>query len=153
MTTICIIDTSIFCNILGVPNRAQRQQQALAELKEFLEQGATLLLPLATIFETGNHIAQNGDGRMRRLVAEKFVKQVGQAFSGEAPWTPTPMQNIDEIMVWLEEFPDCAMREMGFGDLSILKVFENQCALHTSRRVLIWSYDQHLRIYDQPPSI
>ncbi|MCA9977110.1 MAG: hypothetical protein KC413_15220 [Anaerolineales bacterium] len=153
MTSICIIDTSVFCNVLGIPNRAQRQQESLDQLKVFIEMGATLLLPMATIYETGNHIAQNGNGRMRRELAKKFIEQVQQAFSGEAPWTPTPMQALEEIVAWLNEFPDWAMRGAGFGDLSIFKVYEEQCALHAGCRVFIWSYDQHLAAYDRPAQI
>lgn len=153
MTTICIIDTSVFCNILGVPNKSQQQQKALDELDTFIREGATLLLPLATIYETGNHIAQNGDGRVRRQKAKDFIKQVHQALSGDAPWIPTPMQDFDEIATWLNEFSDWAMRGAGFGDLSIYKVFVEQCKLHTGRRVLIWSYDQHLASYDRVAQI
>jgi hypothetical protein len=45
------------------------------------------------------------------------------------------------------------MTGMGFADLSITKVFEPQCALNRSRRVTIWSYDQHLAGYGQAPRV
>nr|WP_232023833.1 hypothetical protein [Microcystis viridis] len=48
----------------------------LQELKEKIKAGESLFLPMATILETGNHIAQNGDGNQRRTCAEKFVNQV-----------------------------------------------------------------------------
>lgn len=65
MSAICIIDTSVFCNILDVPRRNQHHAESVAALAEMLASRHTLLLPLATIYETGNHIAQNGDGRLR----------------------------------------------------------------------------------------
>lgn len=40
------------------------------------------------------------------------------------------------------------MREIGLGDLSIIREFEHQSRRHQGRRVLIWSYDEHLRGYD-----
>src|SRR5690625_5777164 len=82
MSAICIIDTSVFCNILDVPNRNQRRAQSLKELRDHFDSGNTLLLPLATIYETGNHIAQQGDGRTRRRVSELFVQQVKVALEG-----------------------------------------------------------------------
>lgn len=151
MSSICIIDTSVFCNILRVPNKDQDHQRAWSELSEHIEAEDTLLLPMATIYETGNHISQNGSGGTRRKVARNFVEQVKKAFTGEAPWVPTPLPDIEEMAGWLNEFPDSAMRVMGLGDLSIVKIFEQQCKLHLSRRVFIWSYDSHLSSYDYRP--
>jgi predicted nucleic acid-binding protein len=153
MTAVCIIDTSVFCNILGVPNKSQRQDEALDELHRFLEKSATLLLPMVTIYETGNHIAQSGDGRVRRQKALEFGAQVRQAISGQAPWTPTPLHDLDQLASWLNEFPGWAMQGAGFGDLAIRKVFEEQCELNPGRRVLIWTYDRHLQGYDRSASI
>jgi hypothetical protein len=151
--TVCIIDTSVFCNILRVPNKSQDYEQAIKELNAYIEAGDTLLLPMATIYETGNHIAQNGDGQKRREVAQNFVEQVRQAFTGEAPWTPTPLHNADEFVRWLAEFPDAAMRGVSLGDLAIIKLFERQCELNPGRRVLIWSYDRHLAGYNRGPKL
>jgi len=111
------------------------------------------LLPVAVIYETGNHIAHVPDGGKRRVVAEGFVELVRRAFEGELPFTPTPLQNPEAMVEWLDEFPDRAMTGMGFGDLSITKVWEQQCGLNRGRRVAIWSYDKHLQGYDQPPRI
>lgn len=147
MTAICIIDTSVFCNILAVPNRSQQHKQTLEDLRDYLESGT--MLPMATIYETGNHIAQNGDGRIRREKAQLFTDQVLKAFNGNAPWKPTPMDDLGGFTDWLNEFPQWAMEGSGFGDLSILKVFERQCELHPSRDIFIWSYDEHLSGYSR----
>lgn len=151
MSAICIIDTSVFCSILNVPNRNQHNSRAMAELRSHLQADYTLLLPLAAIFETGNHVAQNGSGQQRRGTAEVFVQQVRAAFTNEAPWTPTPMPAPEDVAAWIDGFPDHAMRGTGLGDLSIVKVWERQCELHRARRVFIWSYDRHLGGYDRPP--
>ena len=149
MSAVALIDTSVFCSILRVPTKDQHHEEALRELRRLIQERDTLLLPLATIYETGNHVAQNGDGGTRRRVATTFVSQVQQAFSGEAPWTPTPLHAPEEFVQWLAEFPDHAMRGVGLGDLSIVKTWETQCMLHPARRVFIWSYDQHLAGYDR----
>lgn len=149
--SVCIIDTSVFCNILRVPGRDQRYAQAMAELDELLEDEWSLLLPVATIYETGNHIANATDGGRRRSVAGVFVDQVTDAFHGEAPWTPTPVHSGDDLTRWLAEFPDSAMGGVGLADLSIIKIWEEQCLQHPARRVRIWAFDHHLSGYDRDP--
>jgi hypothetical protein len=147
--TICIVDTSVFCNILDVPAFNQDRDDALSTLERYLDERYTLLLPLAVVYETGNHIAQIPGGDVRRKVALSFVDQVRQAIAGKIPWTPTPFPDQDLLSRWLMEFPDCAMRQVGIGDLSIIKEFDRQCALHKMRRVFVWSYDAHLQSYDR----
>lgn len=151
MSAVCIIDTSVFCHVLNVFRREQEHARAIAELEAMVAAGYTLLLPLATIYETGNHIAQNGDGTLRRRNAEVFVTQVRAAFSGDAPWSPTLVPGEEEFVAWLGEFPGRAAQGIGMGDLSIIKAWEEQCARNQARRGFIWSYDSDLQIYDQQP--
>jgi len=111
----------------------------------------TLLLPMSTILETGNHIGQNGDGRQRRATAEGFVRFVEQAIQGQAPFTPTPFFEAEQLLEWLGEFPDWAMRAAGLADLTIRKEFDRQCTLHPTRLVYIWSLDHHLSSFRREP--
>jgi hypothetical protein len=152
MSSVRIIDTTVLCNLLGVPNMDQDAARARAEFQQAVEAEDRILLPIAVIYETGNHIAQNGDGSTRRKIASSFVDLLQKAFTGKLPFTPTPLQNPEDLLEWLGEFPDSAMRGMGFGDLSITKVFHQQCALNRGRRVLIWSYDQHLQGFERAPA-
>lgn len=148
MKAIVLVDTSIFCEILEVPNMCSRVEPTRAELRQRLQRGELLLLPLATIIETGNHIAQNGDGRQRRQAAERFAAQVMKALDGSSPFHPTSPMDLDALKAWLGEFPDYATRGVGLADLSIIKEWERQCDLNQARRVLIWSLDKHLSGYD-----
>jgi hypothetical protein len=151
--TIALVDTSIFCNILAVPGRAQRRDEVLDKLEVYIESGVTLFLPVATILETGNHIAHISNGAHRYATAKRFVEQVRQALDGTAPWMiPEPLLDPAVLQGYLDEFPDAAMREMGLGDLSIVHEYERLCDLvRRSRRVFIWSLDQHLSAYDFEP--
>ncbi|MGR9105354.1 MAG: hypothetical protein ACU843_00330 [Gammaproteobacteria bacterium] len=150
--TICVVDTSVFCNILDIPGRNQDRAQAFEDLKAYLNNGITLLLPLAAVYETGNHIAHLGDGRIRRNSAVRFAEEVRNAINGHSPWTPTPIPDQEAMIGWLDQFPDYAMREISLADLSIIKEFENQWRLHRMRRVFIWSYDDHLKAHDRKAS-
>jgi hypothetical protein len=147
--TICIVDTSVFCNILDVPGFNQVRNDALGTLEQYLREGHTLLLPLAAVYETGNHVAHVADGGARRGTALRFVEEVRKAISGDAPWTTTPLPDAQALFDWLDEFPDHAMREVGLADVSIIKEFDRQCELHRARRVFVWSYDRHLQGYDR----
>ena len=148
--SIIILDTSIVCNIVRIPGKYQNYDEVIHSLREFIQQGFTLLLPMATIIETGNHVAQNGDGNQRRQTAERFVEVVNGAIKHEAPWTiPNPLFSPEDLAEYLVDFPDNAMRKIGLGDLSIVKEFEHQCKLHSDRRVFIWSIDEHLGGYDR----
>lgn len=152
--SIGLVDTSIFCEIVPVPGRSQCREEVLAELEAHIQNDVTLLLPIATILETGNHIAHIPDGRQRRTAADRFVDLVQQALGnveGPPPWTvPQPLLAPEDLQRYLSEFPDCAMRRIGLGDLSIIKEYERQCQLHQARRVFIWSLDHHLSAYDRP---
>ncbi|HEX8437301.1 hypothetical protein [Archangium sp.] len=156
--SVCLIDTSVFCELLAVPNMSRRHKEMVDELADKLKAQETLLLPMTTILETGNHIGQNGDGRQRRQTAERFLAQVGMALQGQSPFVPTPLFSREELAGWLGEFPDWAMRSdsrgkgSGLGDLSIVKAFDRQCELTPFRRVYIWSLDELLARYDRDPA-
>lgn len=59
-------------NVLDVPSFNQDRGKVLADFGALVDAGASLLLPLAAIFETGDHIADLRDGRQRRRYAEVF---------------------------------------------------------------------------------
>ena len=146
--SICLIDTSVFCNIVDVPGLNQQREEVLSKLKELALDKTTLLLPLVAILETGYHIGHVPDGDRRRQSSQRFVRQVEAALDGTAPWHPTPFVEPNELRGWLAEFPDHAMRGSGLGDFSIIKEWERQCQLNPHRRVFIWTFDEHLSAYD-----
>ena len=151
MPGIVIVDTSVFLNVLDVPGFNQDREADLSRFNDFIEAGASLLLPIAAIFEAGNHIAQLASGQRRRRYAEAFRDRVREALAGQAPWTPIRLPDDRELVDWLDSFPDSAMRRAGMGDLSIVKAWERTCVQHPARRVSIWSHDQHLAGYDRRP--
>ena len=66
MSDIVIVDTSVLLNVLDVPAFNQHRREVFAQFNELLDSGASFLLPMAAIFETGDHIADLPDGRRRR---------------------------------------------------------------------------------------
>lgn len=147
--SICLLDTSVFVEILRVPDMDTRAKEIASELRKKIDEKESLFLPMATILETGNHIAQHGDGNSRRKAANRFVAQVQLALDGKSPFTTVSFQNTMNVRGWLASFPDSAMRGQGLGDLSIIYDWREMCALHPMRLVYIWSLDRHLSAYSK----
>lgn len=152
--SIGLVDTSVFCEVVPVPGRSQHREAILGELELHVQHRVTLLVPVATILETGNHVAHIPAGTLRRDTATRFVRLVQGALGnleGPAPWTvPQPLLAPEDLNSYLDRFPDYAMQGIGLGDLSIIAEYERQCQLHQARRVFIWSLDHHLSAYDRP---
>jgi len=153
---IVLMDTTVFLNLLDVSHRNQEKEKVSTDFQEYVDLNGTFILPMATIIETGNHIAQNGDGHVRREAALRFVDAVKGAFDGSAPWSPAEFPNMKEVLSWIDAFPDLAGKNKSvskaegtsFGDLSIIKEFEKACVRFPMREVFVWSLDadlQHLR--------
>lgn len=151
MKAVAIVDTSIFCNILNIPNMNSSRSKVVDDFKKLVEEDTSFLLPMAAVYETGNHIAQLPNGGNRRRFAEVFVQQVQQAIHGDAPWIILQVPTLEEIGMWLIEFPDSAMRNVSMGDLSIIKEWEKAKKRTPYLRVFIWSLDQDLMGYDHQP--
>ena len=151
MGEIVIVDTSILLNVLNVPGRNEQREAVLTELKQCIDDGATLLLPLGAVLETGNHIARLANGNQRRTGAKVFQDRITEALAGEAPWDLVPLPDRNQLRNWLNEFPDFAAREVGLVDLSIIKAWDAARERHPSSRVRIWSLDKHLQGYDHKP--
>lgn len=158
MSSVCIIDTSVFLNLLNVPSKNQDKDSIKMAFTEYAELGATFILPMAIIIETGNHIAQNGDGGTRRKTAQRFCKAVKGAFSGDAPYIPSEFPNSAEVLTWIDQFPDQAGMNKSpqktgegtsFGDLSIIEEFHKCVNRFPTLEVFVWSLDSDLSSYHQ----
>ena len=148
MRGICLVDTSIFVQVLNIPFMSDNRNQIRNELKVKIHNNESLFLPMATILETGNHIGQNGNGNQKRACANQFVKQVNLAIDGKSPFTALNFLVVKDLRRWLAGFPDWAMRGSGLGDLSIVHDWERIRDQNRARRVSIWSLDEHLAARD-----
>ena len=103
------IDTSVFMNIVNVPGRNQQRAEVMQELRELLKDNKTnaLILPFATIIETGNHIAHGNDGNERRKAAQRFCECIQKTVKNEAPWQYYGNQLQEEDLLEIcKDFPD-----------------------------------------------
>ena len=132
MRKVLLIDTSLLCVWLKVPGKETAgnnkwdfelvNEKILTEIAK----GTTLVLPLATVIETGNHIAQakttNSDGK--RITSEKFAQIMICAADETSPWAAFR----EQIVLWeaeglknlAEKFPDQVVKKTSMGDASIV---------------------------------
>lgn len=160
MSAIVLLDTSIYLNVLDVEGWNQARADVLNGFERRVRNGDSFFLPMATIWETGNHIADLTDGRQRRRFAEKLVNDVANAINGDTPYRPTHFPEREEFLAWLQAFPEYAQRSksakkkregVSLANLLVIKEWERTCALHAMSRVLVWSLDSDLGSYDRKP--
>lgn len=129
---VLIIDTSILNCWLQVPGKETCGpdedrwdfDRTDACLQQAIRDGATLVLPVATLIETGNHIAHvAGD---RYTLAEGLVDILNKTLNEEEPWAAFEHQselwttaNLNRLA---EEWPQLAARGLGIGDATIMDV-------------------------------
>jgi hypothetical protein len=140
-----------------VPGRNQARDAVFAEFERHINARDHLLLPAASIWETGNHISRLANGALRRRFAQIFVTDVRSAIAGETPYGPTQFPTGQEFADWLQSFPESAQRNksatktnegVSLSDHTIIKEWEQAKRRHSMSRVLIWSTDSDLSAYD-----
>lgn len=150
MSAIVIVDSSVLLNIIDVPGRNQRRVEVLDRLAALIDSEDHLFIPMAAIVEVGNHIAHVANGAHRRAAAQRFVKEVRSALADEAPWKPINFPSNQEVLSWLDAFPDSATNGVGMGDLSIRQEWASCCHRYAMSRVWVWTLDRDLAGLDQP---
>lgn len=148
---VSIIDTSILCNIINIPPRNQKQKEVLQELEALQKDKLQLLiLPFATIIETGNFIAHIDDGNVRRQRAKVMAELIKRTVNDEAPWHYYGREfEREELLSISNELIDFAVAEIGIGDMSIIQVYKKYKEFPAIGSIRIWSLDQHLNCYSE----
>lgn len=143
------IDTSVMLNLLEVPNMCSDTEEVKEEWRQNLKSNDVLIMPTATIIETGNHIAHIANGNKRREIAGKFGEFLRKTAQGEAPWMLYSVKNVKEELLYLaDNIEDFATRKIGIGDMSIVYAFEHYIEETPGvGTIMIWSKDTHLQGY------
>lgn len=127
----------------------ERSSELVEEMDLRRADGERFVIPITTIIETGNHIAQcDGD---RRTVAQRLVKLLRMAANGDAPWTVLETRFGADFLAALcdgdstgERFEDLAARKVGAGDIALL-VERDQFRTSTAiNRTSVWTLDAGL---------
>ena len=148
-----IVDTTVMLNILNVPRHNRERTEIMAALRDSTVGGAVFLLPLAAVFQTGNHIADLRDDGERRRYAAALQYRVRAALDKREGWAMTPLPDADRVKQWMTAFPQFVQRGAGYdvNGLSIVQAWEAACRRVSGQRVRIWSLNRRLQDYDRAP--
>lgn len=145
------VDTSVLCNLLDIPGKNQQRALVQHDLSEN-KRDCDLILPVTTVIETGNHIAQLPDGRLRRIYADKLGTLLSLVIEDRSPWVLHTVEwGASFLRVLLEgagtniSLTDHAMSKLGLGDLCILAERELYRKRVTGVDVTIWTLDEQLK--------
>lgn len=159
MRRVLIMDTSILCVWLQVPGKEmcgpdndqwdKKRVDRLLKAEEARD--TTLVLPLATIIETGNHIAH---ARTRRYeTAQALAALMIAAADAQTPWAAFTHQaefwSPDGLRTLAARWPDQAKAQLSIGDATIVTVAEYYARM--GNRVEILTGDAGLKQHQ--PSI
>lgn len=159
MRKVLIIDTSLFCVWLKVPgmeecgtdNDKWNFQRIENCIQEEIRQGTTLVLPLATLIETGNHIAQART--KRRETAQALAKIMNYAADETSPWAAFGEQfevwESEKLKELAAEWPDKAAEKISIGDATIKKVGDFYAK--KGYQVEFLTADEQLKAQEPPP--
>ena len=134
MNKVIIMDTSILCVFLKVTDMETcgpdsdkwDYTRVCKKIDDEIRNNSTLVLPLATLIETGNHIAQaNGD---RYQLAKSLSEILFKTAKSEEPWAAFSLQKQlwdEEGLLRLgKEWPKLAAQSISIGDATIKDVAE-----------------------------
>jgi hypothetical protein len=156
MNKVLIVDTSILCVWLKVPgkdscgpkNDLWNWERVESYIQNEIKKESILVMPLAAIIETGNHISQaEGD---RYTVAVKFADLIISAADQLTPWAAFTAQSAlwdkDGLKRLAKEWPELAKSRLSIGDATIKHVAELYAL--TGCEVEILTGDQGLKSYE-----
>ena len=149
-----ILDTSVLVEFLGVPGMRNSEAEIQNLFLQKRRDDESFLLPIATIIETGNHIAhiKEGQGSKRYDCSQKLITIVQNTFQGEGAFAPMNYISRPIVENWLTSFGENVESGVGIGDAAIITEFESQ-KNKLRQRLYIWSLDKHLAGYDTHPSL
>ena len=156
MRKVLILDTSILCVWLQLPNfdtcGPDGETWDFARVKKKIDQeianDSTLVLPLATIIETGNHISQCVRDRYR--LAQKFAELLIKSIDNTHPWAAFSEQGDlrtdDRLRELSTKWPPLADAKISLGDATITDVAEYYAK--SGFEVEIFTGDVGLKAYE-----
>lgn len=156
MKKVLILDTSVLCVWLDVPgmsdcgsdNDKWDQQRVESKITEEELNSTTFVLPLASIIETGNHIAQAGHSRRERGVS--LAELIRKSAKQETPWAAFSEQSVlwspEKLVVLADSWPNLAAQKLSLGDATIKDVAEYYAQM--GFRVEILTGDAGLKSYE-----
>jgi hypothetical protein len=129
----------------------QDRSAIVEELETKLDAGETLILPVTTIIEAGNHIRHIDNGKARKSCAERFTQVLLATSAGKLPWKlhqytwgPEMLQALAAGGNTGMTFVQHAVGGIGCGDLCILCERDLYAQRSLKQNVQVWTIDETL---------
>lgn len=131
---VLILDTSVLCCWLQVPGKEEAgpindrwdHDRINLLLERERAQNSTFVLPIATLIETGNHIAQAPSRRFER--ASSLATYLREAADAQSPWAAftdqSPLWQAENLRTLADNWPQLANAGTTIGDATIKDVAE-----------------------------
>lgn len=158
---VLILDTSVLCCWLQVPGKEEAgtqddrwtHERIDKLLQEEKEKHSTFVLPVATLIETGNHIAQVSGNRFG--LANKLACYLRESANANSPWAAFTEQaelwQADNLHSLAQNWPTLAAQGLSIGDATIKDVAEYYYKAGFSVEIL--TGDQGLKAYEPVKSV
>lgn len=155
MSKVLIIDTCMLCIYLKVPymddcgpdNDKWDYERVVSKIQDEIGNKSTLVLPMATLIETENHIAQADGDRYKCALGLSDI--IAKAANEEEPWAAFTFQsklwNEESLIKLSKEWPKLAAQKISIGDATIKNVAEYYAK--SGYNVEILTGDQGLKSY------
>jgi len=149
--SVTMVDTSVLCELLQVPGKSNPERGAdlQAEADRRWRAGERFVIPITTVIETGNHIAQ-ADGN-RYDVAGRLVRLLRVAISETSHWRVLQTRLGTDFLTSLcagdstgRSLEALAAARVGAGDVAILVERDQLLADTAVRNVQVWTLDEGL---------
>ena len=153
---VIIFDTSVLCCWLQVPgketcgpeNDRWDYDRISQKVSDENSNHSIFVLPLATIIETGNHIAFTGGDRFH--LAQHLAELIRKTATESDPWAAFGHQNElwspERLLELADNWPEFAAQGLGIGDTTIKNVADYY-ANTNAMAVEILTGDQGLKAY------
>jgi hypothetical protein len=157
MRKVLVIDTSILCVWLDVPGKETcgpnhdcwDKQRVTDKIRQEEAAKTTFVLPLASIIETGNHIAQI-KGYSPLKYAQSFAELMHKTAEEQTPWAAFAQQSelwsADKLKNLANNWPPLAAQKLSLGDATIKDVAEYYTKMNYQVEIL--TGDQGLKSYE-----
>lgn len=151
-----VLDTSVLDVWLKVPGNDTcgpqsdewDYQRVDSKISEEIDKGSLLVLPLATIIETGNHITQSPGNRY--ALVNRFSDLIIDTIEEKKPWAAFTMQREmwsgEGLRALISRWRKTAISGQSMGDASIVDVAEHYAQM--GYQVEILTGDQGLKAYE-----
>ena len=131
---VLILDTSVLCCWLQVPGKEKAgpihdrwdHDRINLLLQQERAKNSTFVLPIATLIETGNHIAQAPSHRFE--CASSLAAYLREAADAQSPWAAftdqSPLWQAENLRTLANNWPRLANTGITIGDATIKDVAE-----------------------------